>query len=295
MTNDADKATSALNQTEEAILDLTGTEPLLGQAAIADRLRDQGLQISASGVRYILQKHGLETAPKRLQALLAGGTRSLTPDETELLERGKRSGRLRAVSDGNGSEDGEDAASRQERIINAAAELFATQGYDRTSMRDIARQVGLLPGSVYHYFPSKEELYQAIHRAGFEGILAKLNQAAAEGKDPWDKLRLVCRTHVTAMLEGAPIHRVTGHGLALVGDNALLDKIRDARDAHENVFRELIEQLPLAPHVDRGLLRLSLLGSINWIVIWYRPGGGSTPVEIADAMVDMIRLKSEAD
>ena len=296
MSTQANKAAAPQTDTEQAILELAASEPMLGQAAIAERLRETGIQISPSGVRYILQKHGLETALKRLQALVDSGSRELSSEERELLERGKRGGRVRSEADAQVPvPSAEDAASGRERIINAAAELFASQGYERTSMRDIARQVGLLPGSVYHYFPSKEELYQAIHRAGFEAMLSKLNSAAASGADPWDKLRRVCRTHVAAMTEGAAIHRITGHSLAMVEDSALLSKIRDCREAHENVFRGLIDELPLAPHVDRTLLRLMLLGAINWVSIWYRPGGPRSPEEIADGMVDMLRQKSESD
>lgn len=57
---------SHLSSTEEEILRLSREEPELGQAAVAERLRRAGLTISPSGVRYIWQKHGLETTAKRL-------------------------------------------------------------------------------------------------------------------------------------------------------------------------------------------------------------------------------------
>ena len=55
---------------EEEILRLAREEPELGQVAVAERLRQAGLRISPSGVRYLWQKHGLEPAVKRLQALV---------------------------------------------------------------------------------------------------------------------------------------------------------------------------------------------------------------------------------
>ena len=54
---------------EAAILQLAREAPELGQVAVAERLRSEGLRISPSGVRYLWQKHGLETAVKRLHAL----------------------------------------------------------------------------------------------------------------------------------------------------------------------------------------------------------------------------------
>lgn len=289
---------------EQEILALARSEPELGQAAVAERLRLAGLQISASGVRYIWQKHGLETAVKRLQALAgeAGeGVEALTESQRRLLERGELSARLargETANDANGgreavSEGGGEPLERRQLILNAAAELFSEQGYDRSSIRDIARKVGLLPGSVYHYFPSKDELYLAVHREGFQRVLARVKAAAEEGSDPWDRLRRACEVHVSGIVEGSPVDRITGHSLSFTGNQELLAKIQPYREAYEEVFRALINALPVAPGTDRSLLRLFLLGGMNWIYLWYREGR-RTPRDIADGMVDMVRRGVES-
>lgn len=283
---------------EAEILALARSEPELGQAAVAERLRLNGLQISASGVRYIWQKHGLETAVKRLQALAseAGeGMDALTENQRRLLERGELSARLsrgETALDGNGGDttgdSGGEPLERRQLILNAAAELFSDQGYDRSSIRDIARKVGLLPGSVYHYFPSKDELYLAVHREGFQRVLARVKAAADEGSEPWDRLRRAAEVHVSGIVEGSPVDRITGHSLSFTGNQELLAKIQPYREDYENVFRDLINALPVAPGTDRSLLRLFLLGGMNWIYLWYRAGRRS-PKDIADAMVEMVR------
>ena len=284
--------TTDLRDIEAEILRLAREEPELGQAAVAERLRLGGLQISPSGVRYIWQKHALETTVKRLQALTRQsrrGSAALTENQQRLLERGTLSARLargETAPDGAGGED--EPLERRRVILNAAAELFSEQGYDRTSIRDIARQVGLLPGSVYHYFPSKDELYLSVHREGFRRVLERVKEAAASGSDPWDRLRRACEVHVAGIVEGSPVDRITGHSLAMTGNDDLLAKIAPARESYENVFRELIQALPLRPGTDRSLLRLFLLGGMNWVYLWYREGGRS-PQEIADVMVDMVR------
>lgn len=289
---------------EQEILALARSEPELGQAAVAERLRLAGLQISASGVRYIWQKHGLETAVKRLQALAgeAGeGVEALTESQRRLLERGELSARLARGETANDANGGREAVSegcgepleRRQLILNAAAELFSEQGYDRSSIRDIARKVGLLPGSVYHYFPSKDELYLAVHREGFQRVLARVKAAAEEGSDPWDRLRRACEVHVSGIVEGSPVDRITGHSLSFTGNQELLAKIQPYREAYEEVFRALINALPVAPGTDRSLLRLFLLGGMNWIYLWYREGR-RTPRDIADGMVDMVRRGVES-
>lgn len=275
---------------ESEILRLAQDAPELGQAAVAARLQQNGLTISPSGVRYIWLKHGLETTVKRLQALTSAsshGLATLTDGQRSLLERGTLTAQLSRTQDSDASTAPE-PLDRRQLILNAAAELFSEQGYDRSSIRDIARKVGLLPGSVYHHFPSKEELYLAVHREGFRRVIEAVNAAVAPLSDPWERLRCACEVHVELIVAGPPVERVTGHNLALVGNHELLDKIQPERAAYEKVFRGLIDSLPLAQGTDRTLLRLFLLGGMNWIYLWYREGK-RTPREIADGMVEMLR------
>lgn len=290
MTRQQETPPSPTHDSESAILELAQSAPELGQAAVSRRLRDQGYQISPSGVRYIWQKHDLETTVKRLNAVAArssAGIEALTDSQRSLLERNSVTTRLRRQRASGGKQRVE-PLERSEIIINAAAELFSAQGYDRSSIRDIASKVGLLPGSIYHHFPSKEDLYIAVHREGFRRVL-KRAKAAGEGlADPWERLRRACEVHVREMVEGSPVDRITGTNLALIGNEALLARVQPFRNEYEQVFRELIDALPLKPEVDRSLLRLFLLGGMNWVYLWYRPGR-NTPGEIASRMVDMIR------
>ena len=282
----------AAADSEAAILELARSEPELGQAAVARRLQDAGYRISASGVRYIWQKHSLETTAKRLQALVGesgAGVAALSENQRRLLERQSVNARLRGP---RGQQDGT-TIERSEVIIDAAAELFSSQGYDGTSIRDIAARVGLLPGSIYHHFPSKEEIYVAVHRAGFRHVLERIRAAIAGSDDPWERLRRACAVHVREMVQGSAVDRITGTSLALVGHESLLARVQVFRDEYEQVFRELVDALPLRPAADRSLFRLFLLGGLNWVHLWYR-AGRQTPEGIAEAMVDMLRTGVEA-
>ncbi|HEY0877441.1 MAG TPA: TetR/AcrR family transcriptional regulator [Zeimonas sp.] len=277
---------------EAAILRLAREEPALGQAAVAARLRREGFAISPSGVRYIWQKRDLETAVKRLRAIAQSsreGVAALSDAQRGLLERGARAAQLVA---GDPAVDGE-PLDRRQVILDAAAALFAEQGYDSSSIRDIASRVGLLPGSIYHYFASKDELYLAVHEEGFRRLMAAVAEALAGASDPWERLTRACKVHVAAITSGTYIDRVTGHSLAMTGNPELFAKIRPMREAYENVYRRLVEALPLAPGVDRSLLRLMLLSILNWVHVWYREGRRSTD-EIADAVVDMLRRGVQA-
>jgi len=287
---------------EEEILLIAQDHPELGQAAVAMQLEQSGIAVSASGVRYIWKKHNLETAVKRLQAITVAseqGAAVLTGGQQRLLERGLLSHRLiqedmteeqeaKFIEQGTGEQLG-----RRTIILNVAADLFSKQGYDGTSIRKIAQQAGLLPGSVYHHFASKEDLYITVIKEGLRGVAAAVQAAVAGSTDPWERLELAFTVHVANMVGAStPIQRLTGHSLALTGHPGVLAETKEERDAYENMIRQLIEDLPLAARVDKTMLRLFLLGATNWVYLWYQEDKRK-PEEIVASLVDMVRLGVE--
>ena len=68
----------------------------------------------------------------------------------------------------------------RDRILTVAARLFAAGGFEATSMRDIAGPSGLLAGSIYHHFHSKNDLVEAVYRAGVAEIGLNVEAAAQE-------------------------------------------------------------------------------------------------------------------
>ncbi|MFX5956923.1 helix-turn-helix domain-containing protein, partial [Acinetobacter baumannii] len=80
----------------------------------------------------------------------------------------------------NESQDGQGlSGKRRQVLIGEAARLFAGKGYETTSMRDIAAAVGILPGSLYHHFPSKEELFVAVYSFAVAQTLDVVTRAIA--------------------------------------------------------------------------------------------------------------------
>ena len=217
------------------------------------------------------------------------GLAALSDGQRRLLERATLSAQAARGPSGGEAGPHDEPLDRRQVILNAAAELFSEQGYDRASIRDIANKAGLLAGSVYHHFASKDELYLAVHREGFHDVMEAVQRAVDSASDPWERLTRACEVHVHLIVGGSPVHRVTGHSLALIGHDTLLAKIRPVRDAYEDLYRGLIDALPVAPGTDRSLLRLTLLGAMNWVYLWYREGRRS-PQEIAATMVKMLRF-----
>lgn len=179
---------------------------------------------------------------------------------------------------------------RREELLLAAARLFAQHGFEATSMRDIAREVGMLAGSMYYHFPSKEELVAATHGLGVSQIIAAVRGATEGVDEPWLRLERGCAAHLEALLGSSDFAAVVLQEFSRVTP-ALRGRLIAQRDAYEAVFAGLIAALPVAESTDRRLLRLMLLGALNWVPTWYRPGGAA-PAAIAGDFVAMVRERS---
>ncbi|MCR9221464.1 MAG: TetR/AcrR family transcriptional regulator [Alphaproteobacteria bacterium] len=180
------------------------------------------------------------------------------------------------------------SGNRREELMDRAAELIAAKGFDGASMRDIAAAVGMLPGSLYYHFPSKEDLLREIHGRVVSGMAARVEQALEGVESPWGRLEAAAEAHLAGLFE-------TGSLVAIVspdfpkGHEDLNEELRRQRRDYEQTFRDLFEALPLAPEADRTLLRLELFGALNWTPVWYRDGGRYDPRRIATVYVETIR------
>jgi AcrR family transcriptional regulator len=82
------------------------------------------------------------------------------------------------------------------RILRAARERFAAGGYRRTSNQAIAAAAGVTPNALYHYFPSKADLFAAAHEAALAVLLDAYRAAAAGAGEPVERLCAVVEANV---------------------------------------------------------------------------------------------------
>lgn len=179
--------------------------------------------------------------------------------------------------------------SRRDELLEAAARRFATRGYEGTSIRDIARDVGMLPGSIYYHFKSKEELLVAVHEKGVQQVMEAVRKAVeGAGNDPWDCLTAASEAHLEALLGDNAFSPVVTPQFTKSFDEPLRSTLISQRDEYESYFVGLMKTLPLPTGTSRRLFRLSLLGSLNWTLTWYHPGG-KKPATLARQMIDLYR------
>lgn len=183
---------------------------------------------------------------------------------------------------------------RRDKLLVIAARCFNEQGYDAASMRDIAREMEILPGTIYYYFPSKESLLVAVHQEGVRRISAKIEAALAKSSaDPWDRLSDAAAAYLESML-GADrdLCAVIIAEFPRRHSKDLRAELLAARQIVDDHFRKLVADLPLRRGVSRSLWRLALLGQLAWTHAWYQKGK-QTPADIGRRMVDFLRRDSE--
>ena len=185
------------------------------------------------------------------------------------------------------------ASSRLPRLLDEAARAFAQRGYAAASVREIVGPVGMLPGSLYCHFATKEALLVAVYREGVERIGAAVDEAVAPLVDPWQRLEAACVAHLSSLLDQTDYSQVVIRVRPSDAPAAEAELVA-LRDSYEKRFARLVAALALARPIDRTMLRLMLVGALNWSQTWYRAGRGASPDRIARRFVGLLKTNLAA-
>jgi AcrR family transcriptional regulator len=175
---------------------------------------------------------------------------------------------------------------RRRQLLDAAAALFAERGYEATTTQDIAERLGLQKATLYHYVRGKPALLDSLMHDVQESSLALLAQIQLSDADPLAKLRAFCARHVAFLLREPA--RTT---VFLRERRRLSSDLRAGERAYADGIARLIEEGQSAgairEAVDADVAARLLLGSLNWLHEWYRPGGWS-PERLATELPDAL-------
>jgi AcrR family transcriptional regulator len=181
---------------------------------------------------------------------------------------------------GNGTE-----ANRRVEIVRVAARLFREQGFDGTTVRDIAAAVGMRSGSPFYHFVSKEEILFAVMEEGLRQGLARIEVVLAQHADPRE--RFVAFMHAqygTILVDGhdfVPVMLYEWRRLPPVYRKRLIA----VKDRYDALWQGVIDELAAAGLMrgDAKLARLLILGAVNFSATWFRRNGGLSIDELARA------------
>jgi AcrR family transcriptional regulator len=166
---------------------------------------------------------------------------------------------------------------RRDEVIEAAAAVFAAKGFHEATTKDIAERVGLLPGSLYYYFDSKEAAFVEVCRRRGEAFNARLGAILAGPGTVEEKVRAGVAQHVRhnradLVSTIAFAERVLPGG----GARELRSLGRVYERLWERIFRAAVRARELAPDFDCREATVALLALCNGAVHWYE---GKSPRE----------------
>jgi AcrR family transcriptional regulator len=133
------------------------------------------------------------------------------------------------TDEGSPAEDRTRAEIRRAQLLSIASELFGRKGFEPTSMRDIATAAGIMSGSLYYHFASKEDLYVAVMDASVAKLFNAVEQAIVDIDDPWQRLESAAVAHCEAMLSRSGFRVLTTYLSARPGPGRALSAGRTTR------------------------------------------------------------------
>lgn len=176
-------------------------------------------------------------------------------------------------------------------IMNSAMHLFGKQGFNGTSMRDIANSVGLLPGSLYAHIASKEALLFEIVAGGISQFDSAVEAASASSSDPMEKLRRMITAHVEVVATNPERSQVVFHQWRFLGPENLPDAIARRRQ-YETHFVDVIrlgcDAGLFKPDLNLRITVLTILGALNWSPEWFSPDGRLSATALGELMADVL-------
>jgi TetR/AcrR family transcriptional regulator len=123
------------------------------------------------------------------------------------------------------------------RILDAGEECFAAEGFERTRLEDVAKKVGVRRGAIFHYFPGKRELYEAVLTRIGEDLMQRLREAVAAQETLLDRFETALLTWVDFAGERPTFPRLILH---LAADASAAD--RPIVERFASPFFTLLEQ-----------------------------------------------------
>lgn len=179
---------------------------------------------------------------------------------------------------------------KREQILEVAAQLFYEHGYRATTVDDIADALSVTKPFIYYHFRNKEDILKQLYDRILAVSLKFFDGIDVESGAPTDVLRQLVRRYVI----GAINSRYSG-GIFWRGEKDLpdLDKARgrDFRQKFEAPFRTVLQRGVASGEFslpDLSVVMLCIEGMINWLYVWYRPGGVLTPEELAEQMSELV-------
>jgi AcrR family transcriptional regulator len=183
-------------------------------------------------------------------------------------------------------------ARREQEVLDAAAKVFFSRGYADASVQDIADELGILKGSLYHYIDSKEDLlFRLIIEVHDEvqSILEEVN--ALEGVGSLQRLHAYFTRQAAYMTRNLAKLAIYYHDMDQLSGPRHNDLVAK-RVVHTRYVADLIKQAQVegdvAKDLDPQLMGQFAFGTLIWMYRWYKPSGKFKADDVANGLADFI-------
>lgn len=184
---------------------------------------------------------------------------------------------------------------KRQQILDAAARALAEHGYAKTKLSDIAREAGTHAGSLYYYFPSREDLMKEVMLTAVEHM-SELPVTLSDdhgGPSPLDRIQAFVRAAIDQLVSMKSDFYLRAY---LRNYDQVPDSIRTALKTRRRNLRRALTRLideaqatgQIPPHVDRVVATQFIAGATNWIALWYEPSGSTSARQITETFLDLM-------
>ena len=182
------------------------------------------------------------------------------------------------------SQDTESLGSRQEEVRRVAANFFFQYGYKGTSLKQIAKALGLRAPSLYNHIHSKQELLRDIAFEGTKTLLQEFDSAVATTDDPIEQIRRAAAAHIRHAARRRIQAHVSMHELEFLEEPAKSQLI-ELRVEYTAKWRRLVEHAvdeKVCETEHPGLAALGIIDLGAGVARWYQPDGKLSEDELVD-------------
>jgi AcrR family transcriptional regulator len=184
------------------------------------------------------------------------------------------------------------STTRRDELLDIAAKLFAERGFKNTTVRDIADAAGILSGSLYHHFDSKEAMVDELLDTFQTELWKRYDEIEASDLSPRAKLEAIVRTSFDAIDHHHSEVAIFQNDAAYLSGFERFGYLAERNARFERLWRGVLHE-----GVDSGELRQDLdvdlvyrfLRDTVWVAVtWYRPGGGLSADQVADQYLSIL-------
>jgi AcrR family transcriptional regulator len=177
-----------------------------------------------------------------------------------------------------------EVSSRRDELLALAATMFADRGLRATTVRDIADSAGILSGSLYHHFKSKEQMVEEVLRDFLDWLFGRYQEIVDTEANPLERLKGLFMASFEAIEHRhaqVVIYQDEAKRLSSLQQFSFVEtRNRQQRKMWVDVLNQGIEDGYFRPDIDVDLV-YRFIRDTTWVSVrWYRPGGPLTAEQV---------------